>query len=246
MPVVSVDLAYRSYSDIGVCVLTSLGGTINAEFVPLEPLELAAPTPEQVASRCLELCAKVGARLLLLDGPQGWKDPDNGLAHARVCEGALNTPGKTGLPGITKPANYAPFIRFAIGVFDALHEAGWPRVPDANGENLPARTAVETFPLSAWRTLGLRPLPSKAKSRPTDLQSGLTALVHMFDLRVHGTPDHDQLQALVAGLGGIALELGATDGYRLVGSPPYRHDGTWREGYILNPLAPRPRPFGST
>ena len=54
----------------------------------------------------------------------GWKAGDNGLEHARVCERALASQGKTGLRGVTKPGNYVGFITFSIKLFDALESRG--------------------------------------------------------------------------------------------------------------------------
>src|SRR5207244_3718820 len=46
---------------------------------------------------------------------------------------------------------------------------------------------------------------------------------------------HDELQALVAGLAGVALEGGDELGIRVAGVSPIEIDGAWREGFIVNP-----------
>jgi hypothetical protein len=57
---------------------------------------------------------------------------------------------------------------------------------------------------------------------------------------VNHPPNHDQLQAIVGGLPGLALEARNYEGARIVGTPPRREDGQWREGFIVLPVAPRP------
>jgi hypothetical protein len=195
-----------------------------------------APTPDNVADIAIGAARRFNASLILLDGPQGWKDPMNGLTHSRICERKLNTPGKTGLPGDTKPANYRPFIEFSIDVFNALDARGWQRFNP--GTWRPGDQAVaETFPLSAWRSLRLKSLPAKSKARPNDIFSCLQNLTNSRLVSGAGTaPTHDQLQAIVAGLGGLGILSGDQHHYSLAGAPPSLVDGIWREGYIVNPV----------
>jgi hypothetical protein len=40
---------------------------------------------------------------------------------------------------------------------------------------------------------------------------------------------------LVAGLAGVALDDGNGPGVSIAGVPPMRLEGTWREGFIVNP-----------
>jgi hypothetical protein len=153
--VVSVDLAYKNYRDIGIAVLASNKGSTVCEFV--RHSMQGAPEPMALARYLSDLCAERQSDLLLLDGPQGWKRPDNGLLHSRVCERKLNTPAKTGLPGSVKPANYGPFVSFSIRVYDSLSALGWSRFSGENRElNGSQRLLVESFPLSAWRAIGIR------------------------------------------------------------------------------------------
>src|SRR6266567_4993210 len=115
MPVLSVDLACKSVWDIGVAILEPRRAGTSTEFVEFgEPGQTGPPSPSEVAERCLHLCAQYGASILLLDGPQGWKDPDNGCEHSRVCERLLNAPAKTGLPGYVKPKGYTAFVEFSV------------------------------------------------------------------------------------------------------------------------------------
>lgn len=236
MRVLSVDLAYRDYRDIGIAVLEPAGAGVEVAFRSIRAS--GRPTPDITAQRILDLAEEVQAGILLLDGPQGWKDPASPYPHSRVCERILNTPAKTGLPGQVKPANYAPFVDFSIAVFDRLQALGWPRYGGPAGTA--RHTAVESFPLSAWRSLGLRILPAKQKATDQDIGQRLEALSGLFGLRMPGTPNHDELQAIVSGLAGLALLRGDAEGVRLEGVAPFELEGTLREGYIVNPrLTPR-------
>jgi hypothetical protein len=46
---------------------------------------------------------------------------------------------------------------------------------------------------------------------------------------------HHELQALVSGLAGVALDDGNEAGVSIAGVSPMEMDGTWREGFIVNP-----------
>jgi hypothetical protein len=239
LSVVSVDLAYKRFSDIGFCVLADKGPAIDVTFPDVVAIASGGnPTPDRVADRCLDLCEKFGARLLLLDGPQGWKDPENGIVGCRSCERALNTPAKTGLPGNVKPGAYLAFVQFSIEVFDVLAARGWNRLATEQVSDQARQVAIESFPLSAWRKLALPGLRAKAKCRSTEVEEAFRRLNGLFPLSVDRAPNHDELQALVAGLGGIALERGVRTGYTVAGVPPFVMDGQWREGFIANPLRP--------
>ena len=100
--------------------------------------------------------------------------------------------------------------------------------------------AIESLPLSTWRTLGIPSLPAKRRARPEHITASLTAIENLFPVQVERTPSHDELQALVAGLAGLAVERGDPHGYVAAGIEPRYADGTWREGYIVNPRAPAP------
>jgi hypothetical protein len=125
MPVVSVDLAYLDYRDFGMAVLEHGASGAQYQLLPFASHSAQAPTPQRAAEIIIDVCNGAGASLVLLDGPQGWKDPSNGLAHSRICERCVNAPAKSGLPGNVKPAPYLAFVTFAIQVFDALHAFGW-------------------------------------------------------------------------------------------------------------------------
>jgi hypothetical protein len=236
--VLSIDLACRSYADIGVCLLRSDGRSVEAIPFRLPKLGLSGkPHPLTLAVVSAELAERHQVRLVLIDGPQAWKHPDNGLDHARICERALATQGKTGLPGTTKPSTFLPFSLFSIALFNQLGEMGWPRLPATSALYGAKRFALESYPTSAWRSLGLKPLPSKTKATDWLIHSKLTALRRMVPLllRGAGTLSHDELQAIVSGLAGIAAEGYGNLGVKLVGIPPVQYEGVWREGYIAIP-----------
>lgn len=234
MPVISVDLAYRSYSDIGTVVLSEGNGSIVAERVDLPGLGLPEPpAPESLAEFLTLLAHELGATCILIDGPQGWKAEDNGQLHMRLCERELSTPGKTGLPGITKPGAYLPFIAFSIALFDALDARGISRLPVWPPPT--TRYAIESFPSAAWRTLGLAKLPGKTRTTPDALKAALRTLLGEFGVVGADAFSHDETQALVAGLAGLALEGSTQIRGVVAGVAPRLEGGAWREGFILNP-----------
>jgi hypothetical protein len=236
MPTLSVDLAFKDYRDIGVVTLAKLHGRIKASAVPLTTRALhGRPSAGGLADALVTLAKEINAAWIFIDGPQGWKAPGNGCEHARVCERALATQGKTGLPGETKPGNYVGFITFAIELFDALGSRGWPRLTTPAVPSSQRRCAIESFPTSAWRSLGLVPLPSKAATAPEMVLARLQSLRAVFPLDVSNDLSHDDLQALVAGLAGVALDDGNAAGVSIAGIPPVQLESTWREGFIVNP-----------
>jgi hypothetical protein len=236
MAVISVDLASKDYCDIGVVVLDRGPAEIDVQPVALTELGLRGVPDARVLTRTLlELAADVKARWILLDGPQGWRAPQSQHRHCRHCERELSTQGKTGLPGNTKPGNYLGFISFAISVFDELATRNWPRWTTAALSADRAGFTVESFPTSAWRSLDIRPLPGKSAATQADIDDRLAGLKRVFGIQVARGPSHDELQALVSGLAGLALEAGNVEGIAVCGVPPFEVEGTWREGFIINP-----------
>lgn len=237
MAVLSVDLAYKDYAGIGAVVLEHRQALIQCELLRL-PLT-GVPSPKVLAEYLNAFCLQKGVYILLLDGPQGWKAKCNGLRHCRRCERELNTPAKTGEPFSVKPANYTDFVRFSIAVYDALGTHGWERLAMARSTFGPtSRALIESFPLSAWRSLRISPLPAKAKTRPEDLVDRIAKLQEVFPLRLSGTPTHDELQALVSGLAGLAIELNRWNACAVAGLPPTEERQYWREGFIVNLVHP--------
>ncbi len=218
---------------------------VFAEVVPwgvdeLDPsVQTGAVDPEVLAGRLNHLCAVRGIRVLMLDGPQAWKASNNGLEHARVSERQLNTACKTGLPGVVKPRTYRPFAEFCLDVYDALCRRGWRRLDShdrpGNGSE---RVLVESYPCAAWKSLGLTALPSKKRAQVSDLATAFRELKSVVPITVNRPPNHDQLQAIVGGLPGLALADRDVTGVRIVGAPPRREAGHWREGFIVLPVPP--------
>ena len=239
MAVLSIDLASRRWSDLGIVVLErEAAGLVNCEIIPWND---AGPVEAEVlAGRLNHLCGVRGIRVLMLDGPQAWKSSSNGLEHSRVSERQLNTAAKTGLPGMVKPATYRHFAEFCLDVYDALGRRGWRRLdtreqPGATQE----RVLVESYPFAAWKSLGLKPLPAKRRAKVSDLAEAYGALRALIPFTTNRPPNHDQLQAIVGGLPGLALEERNTAGARIVGNPPRREEGHWREGFIVLPVPPK-------
>jgi hypothetical protein len=245
--VLSVDLAFRSWTDLGIVVLSGGAGDgapIDCEIMPADT-SIPGPVDANIlAGRLNHLCGVRGIRVMLLDGPQAWKSGLNGLKHARVSERQLNTAAKTGLPGMVKPITYRPFAEFCLDVYDALCRRGWRRLDtQEQARTEQGRVLVESYPHAAWRSLGLKPLPAKRRARVSDLAEAYAALRAVAPFTTNRPPNHHQLQAIVGGLAGLALEEGGTadgpTGMRIVGNPPRREDGQWREGYIVLPVPAR-------
>lgn len=247
MAIMSVDLAFRRWTDLGLVVLEGGGGNapVHCEILGWDdggngPGVVQA---EILAGRLNHFCNVRDIRVLMLDGPQAWKSRSNGHAHARISERLLNTAAKTGLPGMVKPITYRGFAEFCVDVYDALCRRGWRRLDTtaAPGDGT-ERVLVESYPCAAWKALGLKALPSKRRAKVSDLAESFAALNALIPLEVNRPPNHDQLQAIVGGLPGLALEVRDYDGARIVGTPPRREDGQWREGYIVLPIAPKAAP----
>lgn len=238
MAVLSADLAHKRYADIGAVLLEQREDRIRCDLLCI-PLT-GKPSSEPLAKFLNDKCAGAGIRILLLDGPQGWKAQDNGLVHSRCCERELNTPAKTGLPGSVKPKSYCDFVVFSIAVFDALARLGWERfrwIPSVLGST--GRVVIESYPRSAWKALGIVPLPAKKRAKAADIDRCHSDLKALVPLDMSGRPNHDQLQAIVAGIAGLAFERNDWDGVCAAGIVPSLEDQHWREGFILNPVRPR-------
>jgi hypothetical protein len=284
MPVLSVDLAHRRWSDLGIVVLdranpslassaaqpgagsaypaeplftsplasipdrsSQADRTIACEIIPsIFPGDTPGPVDPDILAGLLNHISNVrGIRVIMLDGPQAWKSRSNGLEHSRVSERQLNTAAKTGLPGMVKPITYRPFTEFCLDVYDALCRRGWRRLEtrDQPG-SMAERVLVESYPFAAWKSLGLKPLPSKRRTRVSDLAEAYGALRSLIPFTTNRPPNHDQLQAIVGGLPGLALEERNSALARIVGNPPRREEGHWREGFIVLPVPP-PRPLNT-
>ena len=259
MPVLSVDLACRSWSDLGVVLLEQKGALISCEIVRWN--EPWAPPVVELALRLNRICAENNAKVLMLDGPQAWKSEENGQAFSRVAERAVNTPAKMGLPGHVLPGTYERFVGYCLALYDALARLGWQRLTTrTQPEGFLGKMLIESYPNAAWKSLGIKPLPAKRKCRVSDLAEAYAALTQIVPIVASQPPNHDQLQAIVGGLPGLAIEERSREqsevlswerdetvpaqaatksaGSRIVGVAPRREGGFWREGFIALPVPP--------
>ncbi|HTO51988.1 MAG TPA: DUF429 domain-containing protein [Myxococcota bacterium] len=211
-------------------MLLSAGGVIHCEWLRGLEAELGrVPDAARLADWLASLAGACGARLVAIDGPQAWKDESNGLVHQRRAERELAAQAKTGPPGTVKPATQRRFTELSIALFDSLAERGFPRFDAARPE---APAALEVFPTACWRALGAKPLPGKSRTSEAELARCCELLRARFGVRFRGRPTHDELQAAVAGLAGIALVGHAGLAWRACGAPAVQVDGVWREGWI--------------
>jgi hypothetical protein len=256
MAVLSIDLACRRWSDVGIVLLRRTSPAAvppDALPAPIECQIIASTAdgldeniidPEVLAGRLNHLCITHEVRILVLDGPQGWKSSKNGLEHSRLSERMLNTATKTGLPGMVKPYPYRTFAEFCLDVYDALCRRGWKRLSTTSSATLGEhRILVESYPHAAWKSLGLPPLPTKRRAHVSDLARAFAALNRILPITTNQPPNHDQLQAIIGGLPGLAIEERNSAALRIVGAAPHREEGHWREGFIVLP-APEPRLHG--
>jgi hypothetical protein len=238
MAVVSIDLAARCWRDIGIAILSGSPTRVRVDLVQPQKHGLTGtPDVQRFVQLCLELAAQTTASLILIDGPQGWRASSSRFEHMRVCERCTRTPGKTGIPGVVLPRPFARMVRFSIDVFDMLARAGWPRF---SGTWPLSQASVETFPTHAWRVLDLPPLPGK-KQQGIPLDDWARRLSESFGVKWPRPPTHDELQAVVAGVGGLMLHCSGVAACDVHGLGPFLEAGTWREGYILSPKWPANR-----
>jgi len=260
MSVLSVDLACRSWSDLGVVLLEQKGPLIACDIIRWN--DPYPPPVVELALRLNSLCEERGAGVLMLDGPQAWKSDEDGHAFARVAERAVNTAAKMGLPdsngaGTVLPGTYERFVGYCLALYDALGRLGWQRLATREQpEGGPSKILVESYPHAAWKSLGIPPLPAKRKCRVSNLAEAYAALTALLPITTSQPPNHDQLQAIVGGLPGLAIEernqagrAAGTQtelraGMKIVGTPPRWEGGHWREGFIVLPLRPAPEKSG--
>ena len=94
---------------------------------------------------------------------------------------------------------------------------------------------TESFPTAGWRALGLSPLMAKGRASVADVQDAGARLQARTGVTLEQVRTHDQLQAVVGGIAGAWWAAGRTERVQLAGAPPFRLDGSWREGYIMIP-----------
>jgi hypothetical protein len=234
--VLSVDIAHRRYADIGIAFLGH--GSDVVQIIKAIDLGMSDPPKvEDFADALNAFSNHEGVSVMLLDGPQGWKEPKSQIEHMRLCERVLNTPGKTGVIGNVKPKTYLPYIQFSINLFHQLRTThGWELLRSDWYEQPWKRWLVESFPSSAWRTLGLKKLPAKGKSTPEQLRIWRDGLIDQTGLVLPSDLTHDELQAAVVLPIGRAIIHGEEEGVILSGVDPYlTKEGVVLEGLIANP-----------
>lgn len=233
--ILSVDLAYVRYRDVGVALLSAESRRVDFLDISLD----GPPDPAGFADWLVGQLAQHDAQGLCIDGPLGWQGPETDSPHCRRSERQVRAPGKTGLPpdGV-KPATYLAFTRFSIALFERLttvHGLVLPGQPEASPGQ---RFVTESFPTAAWRALGLTPLVAKGKATPAHVAEAAARFTRETGFTLGRAPNHDELQAAIGGLAGLAWARGDHAAVHLAGDAPFRLDGSWREGYIMSP-APR-------
>lgn len=203
---------------------------MDVRFIDPASLGLTGePDAVTFADAITSVADEYAVRLILLDGPQGWRAERAPPGHARECEKATRTPGKTGLPGVVKPASWTRMADFSVALFDALQARGWPRIDHTwNG----GRATIESFPTQAWRSLGHPALPGK---KPALDHAPWTERLVAEGLRGITQPSHDEVQATIAALAGLQLLAEGLDAADVRGLPPTFEGGHWREGFIICP-----------
>lgn len=234
--VFSVDLAARSYKDNGFALISYRGR--KPKFPTPSDLRLEGkPSAWDMAEALNQFCIEQEATVLMIDGPQGWKSPRTRIEHMRVCERVLNTPGKTGEIGNVKPTSFLRYITFSINLFHILRvDYSWSLLTEDWLEGPNKRWLVESFPSSAWLTLGLDKLPGKSKTTPKQLRTWIKDLSMMTGYTLSESLTHDQLQAAVVLPAGQALVQRRPERVILSGMDPMlKRSSDVLEGWIVNP-----------
>ena len=234
--ILSIDLASRSYSDNGMALLEH--GSFQPQFPKASDFKLRGkPQVHDFAFAIDQFCRDEKVSVLLMDGPQGWKSPNTKIEHMRLSERVLNTPGKTGLIGYVKPKTFLRYIAFSINLFHILRvDYGWNLFTQDWNQKKNKRWVIESFPSSAWLTLGLQRLPSKRKTTPRQLTKWRKDLSLITDYKLPSKLSHDELQAAVVLPAGQAISEGDSDRIVLAGMDPIiTRQGDVLEGWIVNP-----------
>jgi hypothetical protein len=234
--VLSIDLASKNYGDFGFAYLSE--GSQSPEFIHANQLDLQGkPLPGDCAFRLDEYSRQKEISVLILDGPQGWKSPNSGVDHMRLCERVLNTPAKTGVIGMVKPSPALRFVAFSISLFHSLRvDFGWQLLTEDWFRDGAERWIVEGFPTSAWKTLGLDSLPAKSKTKQQAINRWTRELQLVTGLNLPDSPSHDQLQAAAMLPAARAIVHKRPDQVILSGMDPIiTRNSDVLEGWIANP-----------
>jgi len=231
MNTLSLDPSHLEYRGSGVVALT--GEWPRMTVVTCKIDRSGTPTPEGLVQAILPLFKEHGARCLVLASPASWKGMECEHQGSRCCDRLLNKPTKAGYPGAVVPRSSTRAAEFSIAVAQELIKRGFRPYEGVIEED--QSILLESFPLAAWKALGIRPLPSRENGGLLQIPSRMRQLRELMDIALPASLTHDQAQALVCGLAGA--QLGATD-ISLVGAPPAEVDGTPREGFIALPVPP--------
>ena len=237
--VLSLDLASRRYADIGFACL--IHDSNQPTFPKAKDLGLKGkPLVFDMAYHLDRFCRYHGIRVILIDGPQGWKSPQTGIANMRLCERVLNTPAKTGVIGEVKPTTFLRYIAFSINLFHLLRVTyGW-NLLTSEWHKFPKRYwLAESFPTAAWQMFGLEKLPSKSKTSAQQLAQWRKDLSRMTGLKLPTKINHDELQAAVVLPAGRAIAERDRDRIVMVGMDPrFTREDDVLEGWIVCPCLP--------
>ena len=198
------------------------------------------PPVVELALRLNTLCLERGAGVLMLDGPQAWKadehlpQPAHGVGQPGAAAGS---PSARMLPG-----TYERFVGYCLALYDALGRLGWQRLAarESNGnasarheERLQHKVLVESYPESAWKSLGITPLPERQHCRVSDLAEAYAALSAILPITTSQPPNHNQMQAIVGGLPGLAIEERTAHS---AGQQKRRETELWSDGWAMPPM----------
>ena len=235
MNVLAVDLASKRYADFGFARLEP--GSANPIFPSPGDLGLSDPPDPVGCAEAMDAYARrFDTRVILLDGPQGWRHPGSPIEHMRLAERVLNTPGKTGVPGTAKPKTYLAYTTFSIELFDALRTRGWELLREGWETQRRSRWLAECFPSAAWKLLGLERLPGKARKEKALLRKFSRRLAKVTGYVLPSNLSHDQLQAAVVLPAAEAIAGRDPSRMIMVGFDPLpAPGGQVFEGWIVGP-----------
>ncbi len=177
------------------------------------------PQAEVAALALRDFLVALNPEIIVVDGPQGFARPGRTMRRA---EAILRTSGRTGADFALPVGGFSwPGIaRLGIRLFDALAEAGYPRLDAPQFPH--GRCVVEMFPDACWHSFGL---DQETLANLQRLQVGL-------QLTWNGNPNVHQLDAAV----GAMTVIVAKQGHGVfVGHPFLLSGGKPTEGYILIP-----------
>jgi len=89
---------------------------------------------------------------------------------------------------------------FSIELFDALSAIGFLRVRSPADLVAGRKLAIESFPTSAWRTLGLKALPGKSRASASQVNTWTTTLRKLIRFTLTRTPTQQALRANSTGI----------------------------------------------